>query len=56
MKDDECDFLDVKYFPSKYPLLRVLPDFNPNEEICLSGLKIAKKVFKSMKKIFNEVC
>jgi HEPN domain-containing protein len=53
LTDDECDFLDTIYLPSKYPLSGVLPDFNPNEQICLDGLKIADKVLKSMKKILD---
>ncbi|MCU0600562.1 MAG: HEPN domain-containing protein [Desulfobacterales bacterium] len=51
--DDERDFLDTIYLPSKYPLSGVLPDFNPNEQICLDGLKIAEKVLKSMKKVLD---
>jgi HEPN domain-containing protein len=53
LTDDECDFLDVIYLPSKYPLSGVLPDFNPNEEICLSGLKIAEKVIRLTEKVLN---
>jgi HEPN domain-containing protein len=53
LSDDECDFLDAIYLPSKYPLSGVLPDFNPNEQICLDGLKIAERVLKSMKKVLD---
>jgi len=53
LTDDECDFLDVIYLPSKYPLSGVLPDFNPNEEICLSGLYIAEKVVRLTEKVLH---
>jgi HEPN domain-containing protein len=31
---DECDLLDSIYLPSKYPLASVLPDFEPDAEVC----------------------
>jgi HEPN domain-containing protein len=55
LTDDECDFLDVIYLPSKYPISGVLPDYHPNDEICSSGLKIVEKVLKSIEEILNLV-
>jgi HEPN domain-containing protein len=53
LTDDECDFLNVIYLPSKYPLSGVLPDYHPSKDICLSGLEIAEKVVKLAKEILN---
>lgn len=50
LSDDECDFLDSIYLPSKYPLGSVLPDFEPNEEICKKSLLIADRVRSSIEK------
>lgn len=32
--DDDADLLDSIYLPSKYPLGSVLPDFEPDRDIC----------------------
>ena len=48
LSDDECDFLDTIYLPSKYPLGSALPDFEPNEELCQTGILIATKVYKDI--------
>ncbi len=44
LTEDECDLFDTIYLPSKYPLVGVLPDFVPNEEICRQCLDIAENV------------
>ncbi len=33
--EEDCDLLDSIYIPSKYPLGSALPNFEPDEEICL---------------------
>ena len=48
LSDDECEFLDSLYLPSKYPLGGVLPDFEPNEEICQRSLSIAERIKRSV--------
>ncbi len=48
--DDDCDFLDSIYLPSKYPLMSVLPDFEPNEDICNKGILLAEQVLEQVKK------
>lgn len=48
LSDDDCDLLDSIYLPSKYPLGSVLPDFEPNEEICQQSLLIAERVRNSV--------
>jgi len=45
LSDDECDFLDSIYLPSKYPVSSVLPHYEPNAEICETGISIARKVY-----------
>jgi HEPN domain-containing protein len=42
--DDEQDFLDSIYLPSKYPLGSALPDFYPDIAICRQALEIAVRV------------
>ena len=48
LSEDDCDFLDSIYIPSKYPLGNALPHFVPNEEICEKGLQIAERVYSSV--------
>ena len=51
MTDDDCDFIDSIYLHPKYPLLSVLPDFEPNEEICNKGILLAEKVLRQVKRV-----
>lgn len=51
LSDDDCDYLDTIYLPSKYPLASALPYFEPNEEICNKGIAIAEKVINQVKQI-----
>ena len=51
LSEDDCDFLDSIYLPSKYPLMSVLPDFEPNENICDKGIMLADKVLAQIKNI-----
>ena len=51
--DDDCDFLDSIYLPSKYPLMSVLPDFEPNEDICDKGILFVEQVLEQIKKILT---
>ena len=39
--DDDIDLIDTIYLSSKYPFGSVLPDFEPDENICLKCIKIA---------------
>ena len=54
LTDDECEFLNSIYLPSKYPLGSVLADFEPDYEICKEALGIAEKVIRSVKGILND--
>ena len=47
--EDECDLLDTIYLPSKYPLGGVIPDFEPDMDICKQCIAISEKVLQSVK-------
>ena len=53
LKEDDCEFIDTIYLPSKYPISQVLPDYEPNEEICQKGIEIAESVLKSVQDILK---
>ena len=53
LSDNDCDFLNSIYLPSKYPVESVLPHFQPNEQICKEALSIAKKVIASVESILQ---
>lgn len=38
INEDEVDFLDSIYLPSKYPIESVLPFYEPNNELCQKGV------------------
>ena len=42
--DDEIDIIDTIYLSSKYPFGSVLPDFEPDKDICLKCISIANQV------------
>lgn len=52
--DDECDFLDSVYLPSKYPIGSIIPEYNPDADICRDCIAIADRVNKSVKDILWE--
>lgn len=45
---DECDLLDSVYLPSKYPLDSVLPDFEPDAQICKKCIASAERIRSSV--------
>ncbi|MDO9577463.1 MAG: HEPN domain-containing protein [Candidatus Cloacimonadales bacterium] len=49
LSDDECDFLNTIYLPSKYPIGSALPDFDPDETICRDAVEIAERIVNSVK-------
>lgn len=51
ISDEECDFMDSLYLPSKYPISSVLPDYEPNHELCSRSISIAKRVLEQAGKI-----
>lgn len=46
--EDERDLLDSIYLPSKYPLGSVLPDFEPDVQICRQCIAAAERVRSSV--------
>ncbi|MCD6566097.1 MAG: HEPN domain-containing protein [Bacteroidales bacterium] len=46
ISDEECDFMDSLYLPSKYPISSILPDYEPNHELCSKSISIAKRVLE----------
>ncbi len=53
--DDECDLLDTIYLPSKYPIGSVIPDYDPDADICQECMDIAHRVEKSVKVIISKI-
>ena len=54
LSDDECDFLDSIYLPSKYPVGSVLPYFNPDRALCESHIPFAEVFINSVKNFYDE--
>jgi HEPN domain-containing protein len=54
ISEDDCDLLDTIYLPSKYPIGSVIPDYEPDAEICGQCIEIAEQVEQSVKNILEE--
>ena len=48
--DDEIDLIDTIYLSSKYPFGSVLPDFEPDKDICLKCINVANVVREDIEK------
>jgi HEPN domain-containing protein len=55
ISDDECDLIDTIYLPSKYPIGSVIPDYDPNMDICRQCMEIARRVEKYVKRSLTAV-
>jgi len=53
LTDDECDFLDSIYLPTKYPIGSALPYFYPDEQICKNSILLAERVVKDSLRILK---
>lgn len=53
LTEDECDFLDSIYLPTKYPLGSALPSFYPDENICKDSILLAERVIIEVKNILK---
>ena len=53
LSEDNCDLLDSIYLPSKYPLGGVLPDFEPDTDLCLRCLILAEDVLSQIRKVIG---
>jgi len=51
--DDEIDLIDTIYLSSKYPFGSVLPDFEPDNTICLNCIDIVNRVKEDMDKLIK---
>ena len=49
LTDDECDFIDSIYLPTKYPIGSALPFFQPDEEICKNSISLADRIIIEVK-------
>ncbi len=48
LTDDECDFLDSIYLPTKYPVGSALPFYYPDKNDCLNSIKMAKALLQQI--------
>ena len=48
LTEDECDFLDSIYLPTKYPIGSALPYFHPDKIICRNSISLAERVIKEV--------
>ncbi len=53
ISEDDIDLIDSIYMTSKYPFGSVLPDFEPNEDICKRCIDIADRVKQDIKYLIN---
>ena len=51
LSDEDCELLDTIYLPSKYPLGGILPDFEPDYDLCRNCLNIAQAVEKKINEL-----
>lgn len=49
LTEEECDFLDSIYLPTKYPIGSALPFFYPDNSICMSSISLAESVIREVK-------
>ncbi len=54
ISEDDCDFFDSIYLPSKYPVLSVIPDFLPDNEICNYAINIGTEIYNTVIEIINK--
>jgi HEPN domain-containing protein len=55
LSEEDCEFLDSIYLPSKYPVISVLPDYSPDREICNNSISIADNVFNRVRDILFSI-
>lgn len=54
LSDEDCEFIDSIYLPTKYPVSSVLPFFEPDYKICNNGVSIAEDVYNLVIKLLFE--
>jgi HEPN domain-containing protein len=53
LTEDECDFLDSIYLPTKYPIGSALPLFYPDKVICNNSILLAERVINNVKELLR---
>ena len=53
LSEDECDFLDSIYLPTKYPIGSALPSFYPDEKICKDSISLAERILEEVKSLIK---
>ena len=51
LTEDECDFLDSIYLPTKYPIGSALQFYYPDKEVCKSSISVAERVIGEVKNL-----
>lgn len=51
LTEDECDFLDSIYLPTKYPIGSALPFYYPDLEVCKHSISVAERVIREVKNL-----
>ena len=54
LADDDCDFLDSIYLPTKYPVGSALPFYYPEKSDCTKSIKIAENLFQQIVTLLNK--
>ncbi|MEO8233342.1 MAG: HEPN domain-containing protein [Ignavibacteriota bacterium] len=53
MSDDDCDFLDSIYLPTKYPVGSALPFYYPEKNDCSKSIKMAEELLQQIASILK---
>ena len=53
ISEDECEFLNSIFLPSKYPIGSALPHYDPDESICQDAINIGKQTLESVRRFLN---
>lgn len=53
LTEDECDFLDSIYLPTKYPIGSALPLFYPDKVICNNSILLTERVINNVKELLK---
>jgi len=54
LTDDECDFLDSIYLPTKYPVGSALPFYYPEKNDCTKSIKMAENLLQQILLLLNK--
>ena len=54
LTDDECDFLDSIYLPTKYPVGSALPFYYPDKNDCVKSITLAGVLFQQISNLLSK--